>query len=169
MTPNLRMLPMSHPKGQLPTQCTLEGHRGHQGKTEAFTGTGTRRDESGQTTKSCSCGSYGVRKHLTIMGERQRRLGFLKCQSTLQTQAYEIICGISRKRKKEPGTKNLAKNVRRLTVATHPVIDMILYQDRKKHQVKVLLDTGYSVALINDKTTERLGLKKEKHQQARRI
>jgi len=46
---------------------------------------------------------------------------------------------------------------------------MILHQDGKKHQVRALLDTGCSVALINDKTTERLGLKKKRHRQAQHI
>jgi len=69
----------------------------------------------------------------------------------------------------ESSAGSSAKNVRRLVVATRQVIDMTLDQDRKKHQVKAQLNTQCSVALINDKTTERLRLKKEKHRQVRRI
>jgi len=46
---------------------------------------------------------------------------------------------------------------------------MVLYQGEKGHRIKVLLDTGCSIALINKKTTEKLSLKRWKHQQVHSI
>ena len=46
---------------------------------------------------------------------------------------------------------------------TRPVIDMVLYQGEKGHRIKVLLDTEFSIAVINEKLTEKLGLKRRKH------
>jgi len=36
---------------------------------------------------------------------------------------------------------------------------MVLHQSEKKHQIQTLLDTGCSIALINERTVEKLGLK----------
>jgi len=46
---------------------------------------------------------------------------------------------------------------------------MVLYQGEKGHQIKVLLDRGCSIALINEKTMEKLGLERRKHKQAHSI
>jgi len=46
---------------------------------------------------------------------------------------------------------------------------MLLHQDDRKHTVRVLLDTGCSIALINEKTIEKLGLERRKHQRPRQI
>ena len=46
---------------------------------------------------------------------------------------------------------------------------MVLYQGEKGHQIKVLLKTGCSIALINEKTMEKLGLEQRKHKQAHSI
>jgi len=46
---------------------------------------------------------------------------------------------------------------------------MVLHQDGARHAIRVLLDTGCSIALINEKTVERLGLKKKEHRQPRVI
>jgi len=46
---------------------------------------------------------------------------------------------------------------------------MILHVREKEHQIQVLLDTGYSVALLNQQTVERLGIKKKAHQQPHSI
>jgi len=40
---------------------------------------------------------------------------------------------------------------------------MILHMGEKKHQIQVLLDTGCSVALLNQQTVEKLGIKKKAH------
>jgi len=39
---------------------------------------------------------------------------------------------------------------------------MILHQGQQKHRIKALLDTGYAIALINQKTIKRLGIQKKK-------
>ena len=43
---------------------------------------------------------------------------------------------------------------------------MLLQLDGKKHQIRVLLDTGCSIALLNNQTVERLDIPKKKHKQA---
>ena len=99
------------------------------------------------------------------------RIGFLRGQEPPQPGAFTIVCGASRKRKnREPsaGTQS-SKKPRKSASSTRPVIDMVLYQGEKGHRIKVLLDTGCSIALINEKTTEKLGLKRRKHKQAHSI
>jgi len=46
---------------------------------------------------------------------------------------------------------------------------MLLHLDGKKHQVQVLLDTGCSVALLNNQTVEKLGITKKEHRRAHTI
>jgi len=46
---------------------------------------------------------------------------------------------------------------------------MLLHLDGKKHQIRVLLDTGCSVALHNNHTVEKLGITKKEHRWARTI
>jgi len=46
---------------------------------------------------------------------------------------------------------------------------MVLHLGGKQHQIKVLLDTGCSVALLNKQTAEKLGVEKKKHKQARSV
>jgi len=46
---------------------------------------------------------------------------------------------------------------------------MILHQDGKKHQIRVLLDTGCSIALLNNQTVEKLGIPKKEERQAHSI
>ena len=46
---------------------------------------------------------------------------------------------------------------------------MLLHLGDNKNRVQVLLDTGCSVALINKRTLEKLGLKQQEHRQTRRI
>jgi len=52
---------------------------------------------------------------------------------------------------------------------TRPIIPMILHLDGKRHQVKVLLDTGCSIPLINQQTVEKLGVEYEAHEKPRTI
>jgi len=52
---------------------------------------------------------------------------------------------------------------------TRPVVDMILHQGGKKHRIKMLLNTGCLIALINEQTIKRLDLEQRKHQQERSI
>jgi len=46
---------------------------------------------------------------------------------------------------------------------------MILHIREKKHQIQVLLDTGCSVALLNQQTVKKLGIKRKAHQQPHNI
>ena len=46
---------------------------------------------------------------------------------------------------------------------------MMLHQNGKRQQVKVLLDTGCLVAIINECTVEKYGLEKKRHKQTRPI
>jgi len=50
-----------------------------------------------------------------------------------------------------------------------PIITMILHQDKAKHPIRVLLDTGCSIALINEHTIKKLGIQRQKHQRPRTI
>jgi len=46
---------------------------------------------------------------------------------------------------------------------------MMVHQDGKTHQIRALLDTGCSVALINEKTVEKRGIKTKRLQHPRGI
>jgi len=46
---------------------------------------------------------------------------------------------------------------------------MLLHLDGKKHQIRVLLDTGCSIALLNSQTVEKLGITKKKHERTHSI
>ena len=52
---------------------------------------------------------------------------------------------------------------------TRPIIPMVLLLNGKKHQVKTLLDTGYTVPLINQRTIERLGIERKTYKNPRTI
>jgi len=62
----------------------------------------------------------------------------------------------------EPPTKRRRQD-------TRPVITMMVHQDKSKHPVRVLLDTGCSIALINEETVKRLKLGKREHRHQRTI
>jgi len=55
------------------------------------------------------------------------------------------------------------------TSGIRPIIHMILYQGQDRHPVTVLLDTGCSVPLINERTAERLRLQPIRHREQRTI
>jgi len=46
---------------------------------------------------------------------------------------------------------------------------MIIHQGKSKHPVRVLLDTGCSIALVNERTVERLKIGKKEHRRQRTI
>jgi len=46
---------------------------------------------------------------------------------------------------------------------------MILHLDGKKHQIRVLLDTGCSIGLLSSQTMGKLSITKKEHRQARSI
>jgi len=130
---------------------------------------GTGRKAHRETTESSSSRNNGDQHCGPIMG--RLGIGLLRGQEPPQPGAFTILCGASRKRKsREPSAGTpLSKKPRKPASRTHPVIDMVLYQGQKEHRIKVLLDTGRSIALINEKTTEKLGLKRRKHKQAHSI
>jgi len=94
------------------------------------------------------------------------RLGFLGSQESPRALAPSTISAATKKRKnKELSEGTPRKNHR----GTRPIITMLLHQGEAKHAIRVLLDTGCSIALINEKTVERLGLQKKEHRQPRVI
>ena len=98
------------------------------------------------------------------------RVGFLGDQDPPHPTVVTLSCGVTRKRKKEePSAGTLAKRIRKTLSGTRPIITMLLHQGHKKHQVQVLLDTGCSVALINQQTVGRRGLEQREHRQTRHI
>jgi len=46
---------------------------------------------------------------------------------------------------------------------------MLLHVGTQRKPIKVLLDTGCSIALINQKTVDKWGIQKKKHKEARTI
>jgi len=46
---------------------------------------------------------------------------------------------------------------------------MILHQGEMKYRVRVLLDTGCSIVLLNEQMVEKLDIKKRTHKQPRAI
>jgi len=93
--------------------------------------------------------------------------GFLKGQEQLQPEAFAIICGTSRKRPAEEPSAGTSK--KKKLSDPRPIIDMMVHQDGKTHQLRALLDTGCSVALINKRTVEKRGIKTKRHQHPRGI
>jgi len=93
--------------------------------------------------------------------------GFLKGQEQSQPEAFAIICGTSRKRLAEEPSAGTSK--KKKLSDPRPIIDMMVHQDGKTHQLRALLDTGCSVALINKRTVEKRGIKTKRHQHPRGI
>jgi len=98
------------------------------------------------------------------------RIGFLRGWNPPQPKTYATICGLSRKQKtQEPSDGTRVKKPRKDTRGTRPIITMILHQGEEKHQIRVLLDTGCSIALLSSQTVEKLGIKKKEHRQTHSI
>jgi len=86
------------------------------------------------------------------------------------SKASMMICEISRKRKNEESSaETLFKKPRNPASGTRLIITMVLHHEGENHRVQALLDTGCSVALINERTMERLGLEKKEHKQKHSI
>jgi len=96
---------------------------------------------------------------------RFRGLGFLNVPTTAPRGDVVIICGASKRKSSDPNPP--PKRLR--TGNTRPIITMVLHHDQHRHQVKVLLDTGCSVALINQQTIKKLGIPKERYEKPRVI
>jgi len=76
-----------------------------------------------------------------------------------------MVCGVTKRRTNDPDTGPGKKRWR----ATRPIINMLLHIGTEKKPVKALLDTGCSIALINQQTVKRWGIPKKKHKEARTI
>jgi len=76
-----------------------------------------------------------------------------------------MVCGVTKRRTDDPDTGPGKKRRR----ATRPIIDMLLHVGTKKKPVKALLDTGCSIALINQQTVKQWGIQKKRHKEARTI
>jgi len=86
-------------------------------------------------------------------------------------EAFAISCRTSRKQTHgEPSAGTLRKKQREEPASgTRPIITMVLHQGISTHPVKVLLDTGCSIPLINQEMAARLRIPLRKHRERRII
>jgi len=98
------------------------------------------------------------------MGGRGR-FGFLRSSFTAPERTCELICGATKRKAEDPDAEPRRKKNRN----SRPIITMLLHAGASKVPVKVLLDTGCSINLINQRTVDRLGIQKEKHEEVRTI
>ena len=152
------MFRREYKKGDLPTRGTLEGLRSTWRKKEKIGG--TRSTDPGQTTEGRSSRGDG---HGPALGGI--RLGFLRDPATAPGGVRVIICGAS---KRKPGISNEEQPAKKPR-NTRPIIDMLLHDGTQRKPIKVLLDTGCSVALINQQTVSKWGIQKREHKEARTI
>jgi len=96
-------------------------------------------------------------------------IGFLISQGQPRPKAYTIVCGLSRKRKNAENGETHTCQAKKILSGTRPIIDMVLHQEGQERRIKVLLDTGCSVALINQQTIDRWNIECERHARARSI
>jgi len=80
-------------------------------------------------------------------------------------ETQNSICGTGQKRKRGDAEKEEAVG-KKPQGGPRPVLMMILEKGGKDNRVKVLLDTGCSIPLINQKTVEKLGLPLQRHNMA---
>jgi len=162
---NLRMSVLQNPEWNGAPARPVEG-RGSLGRKEK-TGRQGRHDPRSQTTKGGGSRKNGRQPDAPV-GKRGR--GFLGGPVPPQPKATPIICGISRKGRNEDSSAGTSPKKPRITTrGTRPIIEMLLHQGNHKHRVRALLDTGCSIALINQHTVERLGLKQVPHPNPVRI
>ena len=104
------------------------------------------------------------------MARQQRRIRFLEGLLKLLVPAWATVGATSQKRKaKEPSAGTPEKRRKGPLSGTRPIIWMILHQGGKQHKIKVLLDTGCSVPLINQETAVPLKIPLQEHQETRVI
>jgi len=131
------------------------------------TGRRGRRHPRSQATKSGGSRDNGRRPDAPV-GKRGR--GFLGGPVPPQPKAAPIVCGNSGKRRNEEPSAGISPKKSRITAGgTHPIIKMLLHQGNHKHRIRALLDTGCSIALINQHTVQRLGLEQVPHPNPVRI
>jgi len=96
------------------------------------------------------------------------RFGFLKDPCTAPNGTVNLVCGASRKRKREKATPNTKeKSEKKPRRNNRPIVTMLLHHQKNSYRVKALLDTGCSINLINQQTVERLNLPKHPHKNPR--
>jgi len=147
---NLRMLLIQHIERNRATKSPLESS-GSRTKTEKRKREG-RGGPRHQTTKSRGSGDHGNGCCSTVVG--RIRLGFLKGREQPQPKTSTKICGLSKKRKNAEPSAGTPSKKRTVHDGTRPIITMILHVREKEHQIRVLLDTGCSVALLNQQIVE---------------
>jgi len=163
---NIRMLLFQHAARNHATKSPLEGCRGLGRKKE--TGRRSGRASGSQAAKSGSGRNYGYRHCRPAVG--RFRIGFLRGRKQPQPRTSTIICRLSKKRRnEEPSGGTPFKKPRTVPSGTCPVITMILHMGEKIHPISVLLDTGCSIALINQQTVEKLEIKKKEHRRPHSI
>jgi len=102
----------------------------------------------------------------TTMG-RLRGLGFLRGSLTAPERTPRQKCGAAKRKTTAPG--NDTPDNKRRRGNNRPVITMLLHCHETSHPVRVLLDTGCSIGLINQQTVKRLRLAKRPHKNPRTI
>jgi len=108
-----------------------------------------------QGSKNSGPGRYGPR---ATVG---RRGGFLKGAPAWPTgESRRVISGAGQKRKNEGEGGAPAKKPKG---GPRPVIWMVLTIGTQDYRVRILLDTGCSIPLLNRKTAGKLGVELEKH------
>jgi len=87
----------------------------------------------------------------------------LRGPATPQLKAFPITCGVSRKRPSGESSAEIPPKKPRITRGTRSIIQMVIHEGGRQHPVKVLLDTGCSIALINQDTAKKLHIPLQKH------
>jgi len=145
---NLRLLLLPDGTGNSLATGTMEGRGCRNDETEKRRR--TRGTPSGKTAEGGS--SRGNGHGPTALG-RLGRLRFLRNSALLRVRVKHLVCGTSKRKRKEPGPEDSAPGKKRKK-NDRPIISMMLHWNGSQHPVKALLDTGCSVTLINQQTIE---------------
>jgi hypothetical protein len=89
------------------------------------------------------------------------RVGFLRGQPP-QARAFNIICGTSKRKREEEGPKEVRKKPKS---GGRPITTMMVHLGQKSWQAQVLLDTGYTIPLMNREFAGRNQIPLLKHDQ----
>jgi len=157
------MFRRKYQKRNCATAGTVESLRySHNGTGETKTIGRTRRPTR-QAAKGGGSGYHGHRPRETLGG--LGGFGFLRNSFTTPERVCTMVCGVTKRRPDDPDTGPRKKRRR----TTRPIINMLLHVGTEKKPVKALLDTGCSIALINQQTVKRWGIQKRRHKEARTI
>jgi len=154
-SPGSQMFCRHHGKGHRPPRSTMENSCWDEAA--ARTRRTGRTSPRAQSVKNSSARRYGLR---ALVG---RRGGFLRSPLARPTRGPQrIISGAGQKRKSMEEGKTPVKKPK---VGPRPVISMLLSVGTQDHRVRILLDTGCLIPLINQKMAGRLGITLQKHNQ----